>query len=422
MSDAYPPGFDTWPEPERNQWFADENYRLSKLKKTNGAVKPHDYGYMPPGEPWRNGHNGVQKRFELIPFNKIAMPGSGEWCVKKLFPKCGVGLFYGQSMTLKSFLAADANFHIAIGWNWAARTVTQTAAIYIAAEGAAGVRKRKIGFELYHGEHLPEHVPFFLIETAPNLGTGQDDLSALIASVESAGVSPGIITIDTLAQTLGGAEENGAGMQQIIANAQALSSRFNCFVLIIHHSGLTDDDRPRGHSSLKGALDVLIRFERKEGTLTSVMTVQKLKDEDDNGLAFEAQLVRIILGKDDEGDEISTLVVETIRKMEAVKPIAAQKPVPRSQRLLMEVIRQAIAEAALTFRPFPDGPLVQAAKASNVKARIEAKIAEPIDAADDPAKVADRQRKAFDRAIEAEVKAKTLLAGYYDKERVLWLP
>jgi hypothetical protein len=371
---------------------------------------------------WDISNVSAPTRFRLIPFGEITMPAASEWRIKKLLPKCGVGLFYGQSMTLKSFLAVDSNLHIAIGWNWAGRRVTQAPAVYIAAEGAAGVRKRKLGFELHHAEHLPESVLFFLIETAPNLGTWKDDLNALISAVEMRGVTPGIITIDTLAQTLGGGEENGAGMQQVIANAQALSNRFNCFVLIIHHSGLADDDRPRGHSSLKGALDVLIRFERKEGTLTTVMTVQKLKDEDDNGLAFEAQLVRIILGKDDEGDEISTLVVETIRKMEAVKPIAAQKPVPRSQRLLMEVIRQAIAEADLTFRPFPDGPLVQAAKASNVKARIEAKIAEPINPADNPAKVADRHRKAFDRAIEAEVKAKRLLAGYYDKERVLWLP
>jgi AAA domain len=190
---------------------------IQHVPKVNGHAP--DDSYIPLGEP----SDAPQKRFELIPFDKIKMPESSEWRIKKLFPKCGVGLFYGQSMTLKSFLAVDSNLHIAIGWNWAARTVTQAPAVYIAAEGAAGVRKRKIGFELHHAEHLPEHVPFFLIETAPNLGTGQDDLH----------------------------------------------SRFNCFVLIIHHSGLADDDRPRGHSSLKGALDVLIRFERKEGTQTA---------------------------------------------------------------------------------------------------------------------------------------------------------
>jgi hypothetical protein len=390
---------------------------------------PVDHDYFPPGEPvdfnaWRNEHDAPARkaRFELIPYDKIVMPDSGEWRVKKLFPKCGVGLFYGPSMALKSFAAVDVNLHISIGWNWAGRTVTQAPAVYIAAEGAAGVRKRKIGFELYHSEHVPESVPFYLIETAPNLGTGQDDFKALITAVETAGVAPGIITIDTLAQVLGGGEENGAGMQQVIANAQALSIHFNCFVLIVHHSGLSDDDRPRGHSSLKGALDVLIKFERKDKALIAILTVQKLKDEDDAALAFEAQLVRLIIGKDDEGDEISTLVIESVRKVEAVKTAAATKPVPRSQRLLTEVIRDAIAQSGITFQPFPDGPVVNVAKASSVKSRIEAKIAEPIYPAGDPDKLAERRRKAFNRAVEAEIKAKALLSAYYDNERVLWLP
>jgi hypothetical protein len=387
--------------------------------RTNGrAPPPIDDNYIPPGEAG----GATQKRFELIPFDKITMPCSSEWRVKKLFPKCGVGLFYGQSMTLKSFLAVDSNLHIAIGWNWAARTVTQAPAVYIAAEGAAGVRKRKIGFELHHAEHLPEHVPFFLIETAPNLGAGQDDLHTLIASVESAGVAPGIITIDTLAQTLGGAEENGAGMQQVIANAQALSNHFNCFVLIIHHSGLADGDRPRGHSSLKGALDVLIRFERKEGTQTAILTVQKLKDEDDREIAFEAQLARIVIGKDDEGDEISTLIVETIRKMEASKPSTATKAIPRSQRLLMTIIREAIEESGITFKPFADGPAVSGVKDEIVRNRLYLKIAEKADPDDDPLKVANRKRQAFNRAIAAEIKAKALLAAEYKGDRILWVP
>jgi hypothetical protein len=207
----------------------------------------------------------------------------------------------------------------------------------------------------------------------------------------------GIITIDTLAQTLGGAEENGAGMQQIIANAQALSNHFQCFVLIIHHSGLSDDDRPRGHSSLKGALDVLIRFERKEGTLT-------------------------IIGKDDEGEEISTLVVETIHKSEVTKTAGTTKAVPRSQRLLMTVIKEAIEEVGFVFRPFPNGPMVTGVKAAAVRTQLYIKISEKAGPDDDPTKVAERQRKAFNRAVEAEIKAKAILSCEYNGERILWLP
>ena len=203
---------------------------------------------------------------------------------------------------------------------------TQTPVVYIAAEGAGGFRKRKAGFELHHAEHLPEIVPFHLIAAAPNLGQGTADLEALAAAVRAAGVSPGLIVIDTLAQTLGSAEENGAGMIQLIANATALSGQFSCFVLLVHHSGLTEADRLRGHSSLGCALDALLFFEPKEGELAARLTVQKLKEEADRNLALDLELLRIVIAKDCDEDEISTLIVDTVRDGKAAEPASKKMP------------------------------------------------------------------------------------------------
>jgi hypothetical protein len=396
----------------------------------NRPFDPRDFDYVPPGEPvadgaaWCNRHDApAQKpRFELVPDDQIVLSATSEWLVKKLVPKCGVGIFYGASMTLKSFVAIDLNRHVAIGWNWAGRAVSQAPTIYIAAEGAAGVRKRKIGFDLHHDQHLPQTVPFFLIEAAPNLGTGNADLLELIRAVESARVTPGMITIDTLSKTLGGGEENGAGMLQIMANAEALSAHFRCFVLIVHHSGFADEDRPRGHSSLIPALDLAVKFERKDKELLTVMTVQKMKDEDDAGLAFEARLAPIVIGRDVDGDEISTLIVDSIRKAEPAAPGKPVKSVPRSQRLLMTIIIEAIAESGQSFRPFADGPLVQGVDAEIVRDRLYAKIAEKTDPGDDPVRAANKKRKAFNRSLEAEIKAKTLLSAELNQSRILWLP
>ena len=77
------------------------------------------------------------------------------------------------------------------------------AALYIAAEGAAGLRKRKAGYVKAYPE-LPPNMLCSLISAAPNLGADPGDLPALIAAIENAGVSPGLIVLDTLAQTLVG--------------------------------------------------------------------------------------------------------------------------------------------------------------------------------------------------------------------------
>ncbi|MGO9237253.1 MAG: AAA family ATPase [Methylocella sp.] len=390
----------------------------------NVPLLDHDPPYEPPGAHGQVKFidGAVPPRFQLIPFDQIKFDEEEEWLVKKLLPKRGVAAFYGRQSTFKSFGAMDCGLHVAIGWNWAGRRVTQAPVVYIAAEGAAGVRKRKIGFELQHAEYLPKHVPFYMIPAAPNLGVGQDDLNALIAATEMCGIAPGLIIVDTLSQTLGGAEENGAGMQQFIANAQALAECFGCLVLVVHHSGLSDTDRPRGHSSLACALDALVHFERKEGTKSSVMTVQKLKDEEDEGVALELRMALIVIGKDSDGDEISTLIVESIEATTPVKTLKAPSAMSKGQKLLMDVITQAIDEAGVSFNPGDGRPIVSAVSDTIARERYYGRIAEPADAMEDQDSIADKRRNYWNRYVKAALNAKLLLAAQRTGERYFWKP
>ena len=124
-------------------------------------------------------------KFVLEPFESIKFEVKEEWLVKRILPRQGFVSLYGASQSFKSFLASHLAMYVALGWEWAGRRVEQSAAVYIAAEGAAGLRKRKVGFELTYAERLPEMVPFFLISASPNLGTEQGDLADLISAVES---------------------------------------------------------------------------------------------------------------------------------------------------------------------------------------------------------------------------------------------
>jgi hypothetical protein len=95
-----------------------------------------------------------------------------------------------------------------------------------------------------------------LVTVAPNLGTGDGDLKALIASIEAVGVKPAVIALDTLSQSLGGADENNTGMASFMTNSTALANHFQCFVPNVHHVSLSDDKRLRGNTTLIGGLDV----------------------------------------------------------------------------------------------------------------------------------------------------------------------
>jgi hypothetical protein len=221
---------------------------------------PVDYDYEPPGFPAAS----QKPKFVLERFSEITFDADEEWLIKRVFPRQGVGVLFGKSGSTKSFLASDITYCVAAGREWAGLRTEQATVVYIAAEGAAGLRKRKAGFVEANLDY-PKDAPFHLVAAAPNLGTEQGDLQSLIEAIEAAGVTPGMIVIDTLAQSLGGGDENGAGMMLFISNATALATHFKAFVLIVHHVGLTDELRTRGHSSLRGGVGFNARGRARPG-------------------------------------------------------------------------------------------------------------------------------------------------------------
>ena len=392
----------------------------------NAEGAPAGYVELEAAAPWERGPPPEQPRSEAPKFvlerwRDIRFDGGEEWAIKRILPRVGLAAIYGKPGSLKSFVAAHIGLSAAQEWPWAGRRVARCAALYIAAEGAAGLRKRKAGYVKAYPE-LPPDVPFSLISAAPNLGADPGDLPALIAAIENAGVSPGLIVLDTLAQTLGAADENGVGMTAFVANARVLAQRFQALVLIVHHVGLGDDKRMRGHSSLNGALDAQILCERKEGELAATLTLQKLKD-DVSDVRLSARMSRIVIGYDEDGEEISTLVVESIADAEPDASAPRTKTVPPQQRLLMAVVVDAIGEAGEAFHPFgKDAPQVRGVADDIIRDRFYAQIAEQAAPDEDRSKLAERQRRAFNRTIADALKAERLIARERNGRRFVWLP
>ena len=359
-------------------------------------------------------------KFPLEHWRDITFDGHEEWLIKRVLPSVGVAVLYGKPASFKSFVASHIALCSALEWPWAGRRTARAAVVYIAAEGAAGLRKRKAGYVSAHA-NLPPEIDFALVSAAPNLGNDEGDTPTLIEAIESAGVSPGLLVLDTLAQTLGGSDENGAGMTAFLANAGRLAKHFRCLVLIVHHVGLADDKRMRGHSSLGGGVDAQILCERQEGALEATLTVIKLKD-DASDVRFTARLSRVILGYDEDGDEVSTLIVDEVTEAECRAIAPRAKSVPPRQRLLLDIVTDSITERGESIKPFGSGSAsVRGVFDGVVRDRYYAAIAEKADPDDDEEKIAERKRKAFNRAINAMLDAKRLVAREVNGRRLLWL-
>jgi hypothetical protein len=243
---------------------------MSRALRLNSEV-PTGYVPLDSVEPWERGEPQFgpppekSSKFILEPWSEIDFDNAEEWLVKRVLPRRGVVVVFGKPASFKSFVVGHIALCAALGWRWADRRVSQAPVVYVAAEGATGLRKRKAGYlKVYPNLRS---VPFSLVSTAPNLGGEPGDLPELVSAIEAEGVAPGVIVLDTLAQTLGASDENGVGMTAFLANAGRLAHRFKCVVLVVHHVGLGDDKRMRGHSSLAGGVDAAILCERREGAL-----------------------------------------------------------------------------------------------------------------------------------------------------------
>ena len=225
-----------------------------------------------------------------------------KWRVKGLFPEHGLGSIYGPSGSGKSFLALDLMASIVAGNTFYGRKTTQCPVVYVALEGTGGIAKRVEAYETHHKIKLPST---FRIVT-DMLSLFSSEASVFADAVIEAGLNEGVIVIDTLAQSAPGSDENSsAHMGMIISNAQLLQRMTNGLVVLIHHTGKDASRGARGHSSLYAALDAALEVKRTQGGLEWLSA--KVKD-GASGNATSFRLERVVLGQDEDGDEISSCV------------------------------------------------------------------------------------------------------------------
>ncbi|WP_213269134.1 hypothetical protein [Hyphomonas sp.] len=78
-------------------------------------------------------------------------------------------------------------------------------------------------------------------------------------------------------------------------------------VLIVHHAGKDASRGERGHSSLRAALDVSLEVARNGQQSSRELKLSKSKNSTD-GATWPFELQTIILGTDEDGDEITSCI------------------------------------------------------------------------------------------------------------------
>ncbi len=244
-------------------------------------------------------------RFPLVPYKQLRSSPEVNYLVKGFLPREGVGVLWGPPKCGKSFSWYDIAMHVAMGREYRGRRVTQGTVVYCAFEGAAGYGARTEAFRRQY-EIAPEtEVPLYLMPARTNLIKDHPQLIVAIRNQLMGGASSlAMVVLDTLNRSFVGSESKDEDMTAYYLAADAIREAFGCFVQIIHHCGL-DGSRPRGHSSLTGAVAVQHAQSRKGNDL--IIEVEFMRDGPE-GAKVESRLVTLEIGKDVEGDPITSCV------------------------------------------------------------------------------------------------------------------
>ena len=281
------------------------------------------------------------KRFKPTRFGEIVMNTEPAFLVDGLLPSDGLALIYGPPKSGKSFWAFDVGLHVALGWDYRDRRTRQGTVVYIAAEGERGLSARTAAFRQDKlGEDDDHNPPFYLLTTRLDLAR---DVERLTQDLLAAGIEQtALITIDTLNRSIGGSENKDEDMSAFVAAADQLRERFGGLVLIVHHCGV-NSERPRGHSSLTGAVDAQLKAERSTSGKV-IVDVEFMKDGSE-GDRIVSVLIPITVGTATDGSDITSCVIEPGEAEAAVKPGGKRPKLPAAARIALNTLRKAIDEA-----------------------------------------------------------------------------
>jgi hypothetical protein len=239
----------------------------------------------------------------------IEKPLTTSYCIKGFARPGEITVLFGESGALKSFVGIDAALHYASGSSrWLGNRVRGPGGVlFIIGEGAPGFPKR---LRVWAMERGVSELPAYVHPAAVDLFDGPELLHTVIEQAEEViGCAVSLIVVDPLGVMFGCGDESKNPDVARVFNNLRLALGGQRAAILIHHVGHGDKARERGAYTVRSNADARFQVEYQEST--KVLTVGHLKEKE-NALSDPAYLAAkvVVLGTDDDGDPISSLVLE----------------------------------------------------------------------------------------------------------------
>ena len=204
-------------------------------------------------------------------------PAPIDWLVDGWLQSQALIMVHGPSGGGKTFLVLDWCMHVAAGMpNWLGTRVEGGPVVYLAGEGHHGLKGRVAAWMAHHGV-----VPLDMWLSRSGCDLNQPaGYCKVVDELTAQGVSPRLIVVDTLHRFLSGDENSAQDAKTMLDACNGLMAHFNCSVLLVHHTGVSEEaqHRARGSSAWRGALDIEISVVPGKDDLPIQVIQRKSKD------------------------------------------------------------------------------------------------------------------------------------------------
>lgn len=252
--------------------------------------------------------------FNLVWAGDIVTDLSNDYLIKNLLDRGSMSVVYGESNSGKSFFAIDMAMMIASGTRWRNRNTRSGIVLYVAAESPKSVERRVKA--MMDNVSLNGDPKLVIMRDSIDLLDKDGDTTRLIALCKELEQEHGepveIVILDTLARSMAGGNENSfEDMSAVVGHGDEIRLKTGAHVMYIHHSGKDAAKGARGHSSLKAATDTEIEVRSGETNGAKVHTAEVIKQRDHEiGEQYHFSLKQVLIGHDQDGDPVTTCVVE----------------------------------------------------------------------------------------------------------------
>lgn len=236
-------------------------------------------------------------------------PAPISWLVKHWLQDRALIMVHGPSGGGKTFVVLDWCLRMAANHtDWMGHKVKSGNIVYLAGEGHHGLRGRVAAWKHHH---QAEKLNMWLSKNGCDLNTpeGYMKVSEQIQLLQE---KPQLIVVDTLHRFLQGDENSAQDAKTMLDACNSLMQQFDCSVLLVHHTGVSEEaqHRARGSSAWRGALDIEISVIPAKDEFPMQLVQRKSKDaEIAKNVFLSLQQVTIPGWVDEDNEPVTSAVI-----------------------------------------------------------------------------------------------------------------